>query len=43
MTKQILLQCILNVHDAAKGSKLDDVLFGEIDADLKELFGLFYF
>jgi len=35
--KKRLLQCIKNVYDAAKGNKLDVVLFEKIDGELKEL------
>jgi hypothetical protein len=35
--KKRLLQCIVNVCEAAKGSKLNDTLFEKIDAELKEL------
>jgi len=35
--KKRLLQCIKNVYDAAKGNKLDDVLFEKINGELKEL------
>ena len=35
--KQRLLQCIINVCEAAKGSKLNDTLFEKINADLREL------
>lgn len=35
--KKRLLQCIKNVYDAAKGNKLDVVLFEKIDGELREL------
>ena len=35
--KKRLLQCIKNVYDAAKESKLDSVLFEKIDGELREL------
>ena len=39
--KKRLLQCIKNVYDAAKGNKLDVVLFEKIDGELRELSAYF--